>query len=171
MELIVSINNKNVIGNNGKLLWYIPDDLKHFYNITNNQIVVMGRKTYESLPENCRPLKNRINIILTNQINKYISSVDKNLYFVDIYTIKPLIQHFKSICNKRIIIIGGKNVYDLFMDDYKVLYVTHIDDDTDGDTSFDIDLNKYVCILTKRKYCAKNNLNYKINKYLSKIII
>lgn len=171
MELIVSMNNRNVIGNDGQLLWNIPDDLKHFYKITINQIVVMGRKTYESLPENCRPLKNRINIVLTNQINKYKSSVENKLYFVDIYTIKPLIEHFKSICNKRVIVIGGKNIYNLFINDYKVLYITHIDDDTNGDTLFNINLNKYTCIQSKQKYCMINNLNYKINKYLLKITV
>lgn len=171
MELIVSVNNKNVIGNNGQLLWHIPEDIKHFYKITKYQIVVMGRKTYESLPDKCRPLKNRINIVLTNNKSLYKDSVKDHLYFVDTYTIDHLIKHLKSICNKRIVIIGGKNLYERYIDRCNVLHITHINDDTEGDTKLNIDKSRFICISTVDRYCETNKLYYKINKYISKLII
>ena len=61
MELIVAYDNKRGIGLNGDMPWHIPADLKHFSSITNSNIVIMGRKTWESLPDEHRPLKNRIN--------------------------------------------------------------------------------------------------------------
>ena len=64
-ELIVAFNKKNVIGNNNTIPWYVPEDLLYFKNITKDNIIIMGRKTFDSLPNG--PLKNRIHIVITNQ--------------------------------------------------------------------------------------------------------
>ena len=63
VNLIVAKSENNIIGNKGRIPWYIPNDLKRFKEITTNNVVIMGRKTFESLPEEYRPLPNRINII------------------------------------------------------------------------------------------------------------
>ena len=65
---IVCINNKNAIGNSGNLMYHIKADMKNFKSLTTDNVVIMGRKTFESLP-NKRPLKNRINIIVTENID------------------------------------------------------------------------------------------------------
>ena len=78
MNLIVLFNDKNVIGNDNKIPWYIPEDLKLFQKITKNHIIVMGRKTFESLPNG--PLKNRINIVITNQTELYDKSNETLIY-------------------------------------------------------------------------------------------
>ena len=65
---IVAVNNNWGIGYNGDLLEHIPADLKNFRKLTENNIVVMGRKTWDSLPK--KPLLNRSNIIITNTIKK-----------------------------------------------------------------------------------------------------
>ena len=59
------------IGFENQLPWHIPADLKRFSSITTNNIVVMGRKTWESLPEKMRPLPNRLNIVITRNRDKY----------------------------------------------------------------------------------------------------
>jgi len=64
-ELIVACTKDGIIGYNNKIPWHIPEDLKYFRNTTLNSIVIMGRKTFESLPNGY--LKNRINIVITNK--------------------------------------------------------------------------------------------------------
>ena len=65
IHLIVAMTKNKVIGNNNKLLWQITDDMKLFKSLTLHNTVIMGRKTWESIPENFRPLSNRNNIVLT----------------------------------------------------------------------------------------------------------
>ena len=64
---VVALSNNNVIGVNNNLPWNLKTDLAHFKNYTSNKIIVMGRKTYESIG---RPLPNRINLIVSNTINE-----------------------------------------------------------------------------------------------------
>ena len=59
------MTQERLIGKNGELPWYIPEDLKHFQQLTHGKIVVMGKNTYYSLPEKYRPLPKRRNIVLT----------------------------------------------------------------------------------------------------------
>ena len=67
LSLIAALSENNCIGKQNALPWYLPEDLKHFKTITTDKIVLMGRKTWESLPEKFRPLPNRTNIIITRQ--------------------------------------------------------------------------------------------------------
>ena len=67
-KIIACINKRGVIGNHGKLLYSIKNDMKNFKSMTIGNVVIMGRYTFESLPKK-KPLKDRINIIITNQNN------------------------------------------------------------------------------------------------------
>ena len=80
MHLIVAVNQKNVIGKNNNIPWHISEDLKNFKEVTNNNIIVMGRKTYESLPQ--KPLPNRINVVITSQPENYENN--ENIIFTNI---------------------------------------------------------------------------------------
>ena len=66
LTIIAAASNNNVIGNNNKLIWHIPKDLMRFKELTLNHAVIMGRKTFESLPN---PLPNRLNIVATRNTN------------------------------------------------------------------------------------------------------
>ena len=66
MEAILAYDLNNGISKNGTIPWNSKTDLNFFYNITKGNIIIMGRNTFFSLPDNCRPLKNRVNIVLTN---------------------------------------------------------------------------------------------------------
>ena len=72
LNLIAGMTEQRIIGNEGKLPWYIPEDLELFKKITEGNTVLMGRKTYQSLPETKKPLPNRNNIVITRNINPYL---------------------------------------------------------------------------------------------------
>ena len=71
----LAVNKNGIIGRNNKLLWDIPEDMKHFRRLTNHSIIVMGRRTFDSLPFG--PLKSRINIVITSTPNKNKGQVVK----------------------------------------------------------------------------------------------
>lgn len=155
MELIIAITQNNVIGNNNNLIWNIPEDLKRFYNLTKNNIVVMGRKTYESIG---KPLKNRINIVISNSKSGY--SKINNLYFTTVEKFDSLIENINNE-NKKIFIIGGKEIYNIFLNKCDILNITRIYKDYDGDTKFNFDLNKYELIeKSVLEYSENENCNY-----------
>jgi len=75
ISIIVAIGPNREIGNGNNLLWHISEDFKRFKNLTSGHTVIMGRKTYESLPENFRPLPNRVNIVVTR--NSQITNLER----------------------------------------------------------------------------------------------
>lgn len=128
LSLIVAIANDNVIGKNNKLIWHISNDLKRFKQITSGKKMIMGRKTFESLPG---VLPNREHIILTRDENY---SVDSD---------QVTIEHdFDSIIKKyldskdEVFIIGGAEIYKQFLPYCNKLYLTKINNSFDGDTYF-----------------------------------
>ena len=82
MEAIVAVNKKNIIGNENTIPWYVPEDLQYFRKTTQNHVVIMGRKTYESFPNG--PLPKRLNIVLTR-------TPDKMKHLESTYTNKQLL--------------------------------------------------------------------------------
>jgi dihydrofolate reductase len=138
MELIVAKNSNNVIGNNGALMWHISKDLRRFRTLTEHHIVVMGRKTYDSLP--CGPLKNRINVIITRTPTTY-SHESSDVYFVTLEDSFSLIHKLKDMYNKSVFIIGGSEIYRCFYNQCTVLHVTQVCDHQPGDTHFPISDN------------------------------
>ena len=166
MELIVAKNQNNVIGNEGKLLWHVPGDLKYFKEVTENQIIVMGRKTYESLPNG--PLSNRINVVFTRNVEKWKSQETPELYFTNLENSDSLLTKLVADTNKRVIIVGGVEIYNHFIDRCTVFHVTHMHDWSEGDTVFDIDkITEHMeCANSSRHFCHKNDFNYKISRYI-----
>ena len=126
VSLIVAKSKNNVIGNKGRIPWYIPNDLKRFKELTTNNVVIMGRKTFESLPKEYRPLPNRVNIILSND-----KSYNKNCCIV-CDNLKTAIK--KAGNNKKIFIIGGGEVYKEGLKYADRVYVTEVDGEFEGDT-------------------------------------
>ncbi len=68
VSLIVAMDRNRGIGRDNDLMWHLPNDMRFFKETTENQIVVMGRKNYDSIPEKYRPLPNRENVILTKTL-------------------------------------------------------------------------------------------------------
>lgn len=143
-NMIVCHDAKGGIGKNGKMPWSIPADLKLFKKITTEKrdsIVVMGRKTWESIPIKHRPLPDRINIIFSKNdaprtADDDPDNVDKKTFFV------TSVQQFDKLVEEKfksspVFVIGGRTVYDLFKTRVSRIYVTEIDNDFNCDTFFD----------------------------------
>lgn len=150
-NIIVSVANNGCIGGNNTLLWKQSNDLKRFKEITNNNIVIMGQKTYESLP--FRPLKNRVNIVITD---------NKEVNFdgcVMAYSIEDSLEKAeKSSYSNTAYIIGGGSIYRQFLPIVDNLYITKINVDVEGDTYFpEIDLNIWEKIFYQPHSADKNN--------------
>src|ERR1051325_10089431 len=83
LSLIAAVANNNVIGSKNQLPWYLPEDLKHFKQITSNHTVIMGRKTYDSIVNRLgHPLPNRKNIVISR--NKDMQALPEVIVFNDI---------------------------------------------------------------------------------------
>ena len=136
-DLIVAMDLDSGIGKDGGLPWHLPVDLKHFKQLTTTvdapskkNAVVMGRKTWESLPEKFRPLPGRLNAVITR--NK-----DLKINNCHVFTsIQEGIDFAKSTGEQELFIIGGGEIYRQTIDLADTLYITHIDREVLGDTHF-----------------------------------
>lgn len=113
------------IGCQGKLLDTIPEDMKFFKKKTNNSIVIMGRKTYDSLPN--KPLSDRVNIVITSNIDdKNLMEVRKEgIIYTDIDAIKGVLEN-SQILPWDIYIIGGGTIYKELLPYCERIYITKI---------------------------------------------
>ncbi len=109
--LIANIGLNNELGNNNDLVFYISSDLKRFKELTTNNIITMGRKTFESFPQKekgPKPLLNRINIIITNNKNY---TIDNDYSAIITNSIGEALEEAKSIKDKDNYIVGGAEIY------------------------------------------------------------
>lgn len=119
------------IGKDGGLVWDLPSDLARFRTLTKGHPVIMGRKTWESLPENRRPLPNRTNIVVTRDPNYKAEGA-----FVAT-TIEAARTHAEqSPGADQIWVIGGGEIYKLALPITDELWLTEVDDDVPGDAYF-----------------------------------
>jgi len=152
LSIISAVAKNNEIGMKNALLWNLPADMKHFKETTTGHPVIMGQKTFESIG---RPLPNRRNIILT---------LDKNFKGENIeivYSIEELILLLEKTESKdsECFIIGGGQIYKLFINKADRLYITHVNAEfPEADTFFpDIDSNKWEKIKSEPHH--KDELN------------
>ena len=153
LSIIVAKAKNNIIGKDNKIIWHLPEDLKHFKNITTGHTIIMGRKTFESLG---RVLPNRKHIIFSN--NPSFNVNDENVKVVhSLLEIQDLIEG-----KEEAFVIGGAMIYNFLMPYVKKMYVTEIDKEFEGDTFFPkIDDNMWK--ETSREKGIKddkNNLDY-----------
>lgn len=128
IALVAAVAENNCIGKSNTLPWYLPEDLKHFKKLTTGKIVLMGRKTWDSIPEKVRPLPNRKNIVVTTQTNFVVPEGVEVFHTID----NALAAHH----NEDIMIMGGANIYAQTIDLADTLYITHINQTVDGDAFF-----------------------------------
>ena len=132
IHLIWAQDENGGIGKNNSLPWHISEDLINFKKITLNNTIVMGRKTWESLPK--RPLPKRRNIVLSlNKVND-----------VEYYTsIESCLQSLEKDNIPDVFIIGGEMIYNAFFEYADTLHITFISDSVNGiDTFFPIPMGK-----------------------------
>ena len=128
ITLVVALSENNCIGKDGSLPWHIPEDLKRFKRLTTDHVVLMGRKTWESLPDRFRPLPNRVNVVITRQPT---------------YPLPSGVEHYSSIeqaltshSHDDIMIIGGGDIFAQTIDKADRLYITRVHTHVAGDTFF-----------------------------------
>jgi dihydrofolate reductase len=161
LSLIAAVANNNVIGNENKLIWNMPADLKHFKKTTMGHSIIMGRKTWESIR---KPLKGRQNIVLTR----------KEFYLADgcevVHSIDQAIKKTKH--EKEVFVIGGSDIYEQCIDLFytRRLYITRIFASFDGDAFFpDIDTEKWELEdMEEHEADEKNKYPYAFMKYKKK---
>lgn len=126
ISIIVAVSDDWGIGMNNELLWQLPEDLKRFKKLTMGNAIVMGKKTWESLPK--RPLPGRKNVVLTDNPSECIDGA------ITAYSISDALE--KCSIDKEIFIIGGGSIYRQFMPLADRLYITHVHKITPADTYF-----------------------------------
>src|SRR3989338_7713715 len=84
ISIIAAVGENRELGKGGKLLWQIPEDMKRFKKLTTGHVVIMGRKTFESLPKKFRPLPNRINVVITHEQKKFALSHPELVWTSDV---------------------------------------------------------------------------------------
>lgn len=156
INMIVCKNNFDYIGKDNKMLYHIPKDLAFFKRKTVNHVIIMGRKTFESLPG---MLPNREHWVITRDtsFNKACSfnSIDDVLEAID-----PNVDYY---------IIGGGEIYKQFMPYANCLYITEVDDFKVGDVRFpSIDMTKWNLSISRADFDEKSGLNIIFKKYLKK---
>lgn len=158
-SLIVAIGNNNVIGKDNKLIWHISEDLKRFKEITLNKTILMGRKTFESLPG---VLPKRNHIVLTK--NKSYS-IDSDSVKIE-HDINSILEKYKD-SEDEIFIIGGAEIYKEFLPYCKNLYITKVHSDFDGDAFFpEFDTKNYeIEYSSPMLEDSKSNLKYSFIDY------
>ncbi len=157
ISIIVAVAENNVIGNNNDLIWHISEDLKRFKKLTSGHPIIMGRKTYESLP--VKPLPGRRNIIVSTQ---------KNVHFEGAVTVNSFSEALKQCdSDDEAFICGGATIYKHFLNHAQFLYLTKVHREFEGDTYFPaFDLNNWQLIeQSERKNDLNSNLEYTFLTY------
>lgn len=142
IEAILAVDLNNGLAKDGIIPWKSKKDLKFFMDKTINNVVVMGSKTLLSLPKS-EPLKNRINIVITNICDKYCKLYKNydNIFFVNGNTIMHTLKNLYK--NKTIFIIGGNQIYNMLLPYCSKIWLTTIKSNYDCDLFFNYDISIY----------------------------
>ena len=160
ISIIVAIASNNAIGKDNDLLWHISKDLKRFKEITKDHFIIMGKRTYYSLP--VRPLPNRTSLIITDVANEVIDGC------LMAYSIEDVIDKMDSTGEN--FIIGGGSIYNQFMPIADKLYITRVHKDFEADTYYpEISLKDWE--LQSQEHVdddPQNDFNYTFETYTRK---
>lgn len=134
LSIIACIGKNLELGKGNDLVFHIKDDMKYFKEVTLNHIVVMGRKTFESLPG---LLKDRKNVVITKSNKEFPEGVETYS------SIEEFMEKYKDY-QDEIFVIGGASIYKQFLDYCDKLYLTEVDKEIDADVFFPkFDKNNY----------------------------
>jgi dihydrofolate reductase len=135
ISIIAAVADNYAIGKANNLPWHLPADLKHFRQLTTGHAIVMGKRTFESLPKG--PLSNRKNIVLTSVMSE---GVNEGYFEAD------SLEDAVYLCEheEKVFIIGGATVYKQSVNKVDTMYITWIHNDFSADTYFpEIDFNEW----------------------------
>lgn len=157
ISIIVAVSEDWGIGKDNELLWHISEDIKRFKRLTSGNTVIMGKKTWESLPN--RPLPGRKNIVLTDNPLESIKNC------ITAYSLDDALSKCEK--NEEIFIIGGGSIYRQFMPLADRLYITHVHKQAPADIYFpEIDLKTWeITEKEEFKISATNSIPYTYSIY------
>ncbi|MCB0334436.1 MAG: dihydrofolate reductase [Bdellovibrionales bacterium] len=136
VKAIVAMDEGRAIGLNNDLLWHIPEDMKRFKELTSGDAVLMGRKTYESLPEKFRPLPNRKNIICTRDVSRWQDEAGVDIANNSLDYIEKAKRGECELESDSLWIIGGAQIYKETLPLWDELFLTLVHKKHDGDAFF-----------------------------------
>ena len=163
ISIIAAIGKNNELGKDGQLIWSIPKDLKYFRERTKDSTIVMGSKTFNSLP---KILPGRKHVILSRK-NNFNKEINNDVVLVN--NKDELIELCRDMGkDKEIFIIGGASLYNMFIDIADKLYITHIEEeDKNADVYFPkIDLEKWEKTVLAND--EDNNIKFSFVEYTKK---
>lgn len=153
IKIIVAMSKNRVIGDSNKLIWHLPADLKRFKEITLGHPIVMGRKTFQSIG---RILPGRRNIIISR---------DENFNAVGVEVVNS-IEEALLLTNSDCFVIGGGEIYRQFLEFSSQIYMTVVDGEFSGDTTFPkLDENWFISSQEDFLSDEKNRHNYSFLTY------
>lgn len=166
VSLIVAVDAEGGIGRDNDLMWHLPEDMKFFKEKTSGQIVVMGRKNYESIPERFRPLPKRENVVLTR--NEGFEAEGCEVF----HSLNECLIAYENEEERTVFIIGGGEIYRLALEEDVVdeMFITHIDKAYGADTFFpEFDASKWeVSNLFEQPVDERHDASFTVKQYLKK---
>ena len=157
LSLLAAVPRNGAIGRNNQLLWREPEDLRHFRRVTMGSPVLMGRKTWDSLPERFRPLPGRRNLVLSRDPAWHADGADK------VASLAAALQAAAGA--SRLAVIGGGQIYALALPYVDELVLTEIDADLDGDTFFPAWDRSRFTETARERHTSENGVPYSFVTY------
>ncbi|MBQ9259230.1 MAG: dihydrofolate reductase [Neisseriaceae bacterium] len=160
ITLIAAVDKNNAIGKDNKMAWHIPEDFAFFKQYTLNKPIIMGRKTWDSLPK--KPLPERRNIILSQQPDLYIENAE---------VFNHIDQVFGELKNEaEIVIIGGAQIYRQFLPFATDIRLTEVNLTIENADAFFpmIDHNQWQMVEKTPQISAKNQCEFAFVHYIKK---
>ena len=128
ISLIAAVAKNHAIGKDGQLLWHLPEDMRYFRETTRGKPVIMGRKTWESLPDSFRPLPGRKNIVISR--NPLYDAAGATL----VGSLEDAIRQTEE--NEEVFVIGGADIYRQALPLAHRLYLTEVAQEFEADAFF-----------------------------------
>lgn len=162
VKILVACDENRVIGKDNALIWHLPADLKRFKALTTDNVIIMGRKTFDSIG---KALPNRINIVITRQKDYAVEGVEV------VHSLEEAILKAKSLRKDDIFVIGGAEIYHLAMDMADQILLTQLHDIFEGDAFFPKieDENWEIIEKVKGETDEKNPYQYSFITYQRKL--
>ena len=153
ISFVVAAATNNAIGKEGKLPWHLPNDMKHFKNVTWGMPILMGRKTFESLG---RVLPGRKNIVITRQPGWKTEGA------ISVRNIDDALFVARETDAKEIMVIGGGEIYKTLFERARRIYMTRVEAEPEADTFFPSFKPEEWHLMSQQDYEAdeKNTYNY-----------
>lgn len=156
INLIYARAANGVIGKDGQMPWHLPEDLAHFKQLTSGCPVIMGRKTWDSLPERFRPLPGRLNIVITRKENWSKNGVQR----------ASSLREALQICESESVVwvIGGAQIYAQALPLAHAVEVTEIEGDYDGD-AFAPELGDEWQVVARERHVSASGVHFSFVRY------